>query len=133
VRLADLIKQNVLVSREGPRELDIGAGPGEPTATMARLLPTHMFVLTDKQEPMVEKSKVRTKDMTNIEFHVALAEDLNIFPSANFDAVTGCYVLMFVDLDKTLEVPNVCVSVPEFQNQIKHVLLQDIDWTGKKT
>mmetsp|Transcript_44265 Transcript_44265/g.64917 ORF Transcript_44265/g.64917 Transcript_44265/m.64917 type:complete len:318 (+) Transcript_44265:101-1054(+) len=103
VRLADLIKQNVPVSHEGPRVLDIGAGPGEPTATMARLLPTHTFVLTDKQEPMVEKAKVRTKDMTNIEFHVASAEDLSIFPSASFDAVTGCYVLMFVDLDKTLQ------------------------------
>jgi len=115
VRLADLIKQNVPVSHEGPRVLDIGAGPGEPTATMARLLPTHTFVLTDKQEPMVEKAKVRTKDMTNIEFHVASAEDLSIFPSASFDAVTGCYVLMFVDLDKTLQVRNVCVCVPEFQ------------------
>jgi len=82
---------------------------------LARLLPTHTFVLTDKQEPMVEKAKVRTKDMTNIEFHVASAEDLSIFPSASFDAVTGCYVLMFVDLDKTLQVRNVCVCVPEFQ------------------
>ena len=44
----------------GSKVLDIGAGPGEPTTTMARRLPKHNFVLTDKQEGMVEKAQKRS-------------------------------------------------------------------------
>ena len=33
---------------------------------------------------------------------VAKAEDLSVFKEASFDAATGCYVLMFVDVSKAL-------------------------------
>jgi ubiquinone/menaquinone biosynthesis C-methylase UbiE len=87
----------------GGKILDIGAGPGEPTTTMARALPKHSFVTTDSQEPMVEKAKIRAQGLTNvIDFQVANAEDLAAFPDESFDAATGCYVLMFVHVTKSL-------------------------------
>jgi SAM-dependent methyltransferase len=40
---------------------------------------------------------------SNVEqFVVAKAEDLSVFKEASFDAATGCYVLMFVDVSKAL-------------------------------
>ena len=65
---------------------------------MAKRMPHYSFVLTDKQAAMVEKAEQRTKGLSNIEFHVKSAEDLKPFPNEYFDAATGCYVLMFVDL-----------------------------------
>ena len=99
-KVAELVEANI---PEGGKILDIGAGPGEPTTTMARALPKHSFVTTDSQEPMVEKAKVRAQGLTNvIDFQVAKAEDLAAFPDDSFDASTGCYVLMFVDVTKSL-------------------------------
>jgi ubiquinone/menaquinone biosynthesis C-methylase UbiE len=86
----------------GSKVLDLGAGPGEPTTTMARAMPQHKFVATDKQPPMLEKAKKRTEGLSNVEHAVASAEDLSSFPDASFEAVTGCYVLMFVDVSKAL-------------------------------
>jgi trans-aconitate methyltransferase len=47
----------------GSTVLDIGSGPGEPTTTMAKALPSHIFVTTDSQEAMVEKAKVRAQGL----------------------------------------------------------------------
>ena len=85
VRLAALIKEN---TPNGSRVIDIGAGPGEPTTTMAKLLETHTFVLTDSQVQMIENAKHRAAGLNNVEFHVASAEDLSAFPTASFDAAT---------------------------------------------
>lgn len=86
----------------GSRVLDIGAGPGEPTTTMAKRMPENKFVVTDKQHPMLERAKVRTEGLSNVQHVLAPAEDLSAFPDASFDAATGCYVLMFVDFQKAL-------------------------------
>lgn len=99
VKLAALIERNVPA---GSTVLDIGAGPGEPTATMAKKLPDHKFMLTDKQAPMLEKARVRVEGLANVQMEVASAEDLSKFSDESFHAATGCYVLMFVDVEKAL-------------------------------
>lgn len=69
---------------------------------MAKKLTQHTFVLTDKQQEMVDKAVKRADGLSNVEFHVASAEDFARFPSESFDAAVGCYVLMFVDLPRAL-------------------------------
>ena len=58
--LAELVQEKL---KEGSKVLDVGAGPGEPTATMAQRLPKHFFVLTDHQEAMLEKARVRAGEL----------------------------------------------------------------------
>lgn len=58
--MSQLVKDSVPA---GGTVLDVGAGPGEPTTTMANSLPSHIFVTTDSQEAMVEKAKVRAQGL----------------------------------------------------------------------
>mmetsp|Transcript_8560 Transcript_8560/g.24039 ORF Transcript_8560/g.24039 Transcript_8560/m.24039 type:complete len:303 (+) Transcript_8560:57-965(+) len=99
-KMADLVQANI---PEGSWVLDIGTGPGEPSSTMARRMPKHSFVLTDKQEPMVEKARKRTEGLSNVVAHVMPAEDFSLFADESFDAATACYVLMFSDQVKALK------------------------------
>lgn len=98
-KLTDLIEAKVPA---GSTVIDIGAGPGEPSKTMATRLSQHKFVVTDKQQPMLDKAKVRLEGLSNVDIQQASAEDLSAFPSNTYDAATGCYVLMFVDVHKAL-------------------------------
>jgi len=90
---------------EGSRLLDIGAGPGEPSATIAKQNPGLKVLVTDKQEAMLEKAKKRTKGLKNIEeFKAVSMDDLSAFPDKSFDAITAMYVLMFCDdVDKCMK------------------------------
>ena len=88
--------------------LDLGAGPAEPTATILAATPTYKITCTDSQEAMIEKGKMRcTKKLgeevtAEVNFVVALAEDLSAYADDTFDAVIGRYLLMFVDCPKCL-------------------------------
>jgi len=95
----------------GARVLDVGAGPGEPTATILQSNPTLDVTCTDPQEAMVDKAKQRTRkklaefeaDASKVHFVVAGAEQLSASLSANtFDALTACFVLMFADVPRAL-------------------------------
>lgn len=90
---------------EGSRLLDIGAGPGEPSTTIAKQNPGLKVMVTDKQEAMLEKAKKRTAGLKNIEgFKAVSMDDLSAFEDNSFDALTAMYVLMFVDdVDKAMK------------------------------
>jgi SAM-dependent methyltransferase len=76
--------------------LDLGTGPGEPATMIAKKLPNVAVTATDVQEGMVEKAKARAAGLPNVQFAVTSADDLKAYADASFDAVTMCYVLMFV-------------------------------------
>jgi len=76
--------------------LDLGTGPGEPSTLIAKAMPKTKVIATDVQPVMIEKAKVRAHGLPNVEFGVASADDLSGYGSASVDAVTMCYVLMFV-------------------------------------
>lgn len=80
------------------RVLDLGSGPGEPTVTLATMVPNARIVCTDFQPAMNEKAKSRVKaaGLTNVEFATTSADDLAAWQDSSFDAVMMSLVLMFV-------------------------------------
>mmetsp|Transcript_1727 Transcript_1727/g.3816 ORF Transcript_1727/g.3816 Transcript_1727/m.3816 type:complete len:324 (+) Transcript_1727:290-1261(+) len=83
--------------------LDLGTGPGEPSLSIAKVLPNTAITATDFQAGMVEQAKVRCEGYSNISFGVCSADDLSEFPTSSFEAVTMVYTLMFVpDRNKCL-------------------------------
>eukprot|EP00437_Effrenium_voratum_P064259 CAMPEP_0181514790 /NCGR_PEP_ID=MMETSP1110-20121109/63221_1 /TAXON_ID=174948 /ORGANISM="Symbiodinium sp., Strain CCMP421" /LENGTH=252 /DNA_ID=CAMNT_0023644749 /DNA_START=39 /DNA_END=797 /DNA_ORIENTATION=- len=83
--------------------LDLGTGPGQPSVLIAQSVPSARVHATDVQEAMVSKAKKRGEKLTNIDFSVMSADDLSALKPKSFDAVTMCYVLMFVpDKQKSL-------------------------------
>lgn len=94
---------------DGAKVLDVGAGPGEPTTTILTQQPALDVTCTDPQEAMVSKARERTKKKlpekarSSIQFAVAKAELLaDSFAESSFDALTACFVLMFVDVPTAL-------------------------------
>eukprot|EP00746_Dinoflagellata_sp_MGD_P161136 gnl/MRDRNA2_/MRDRNA2_88179_c0_seq1.p1 gnl/MRDRNA2_/MRDRNA2_88179_c0~~gnl/MRDRNA2_/MRDRNA2_88179_c0_seq1.p1 ORF type:complete len:306 (+),score=82.07 gnl/MRDRNA2_/MRDRNA2_88179_c0_seq1:81-920(+) len=91
----ELVKKD-LENPEGKMILDLGSGPGEPAMGLAQAFPKATVVCSDYEADMVEKAKVRCKDMPNMEFGIVNAEDLSAYPDASIDVVMSCLCLMFV-------------------------------------
>lgn len=78
--------------------LDVGAGVGEPTLTLAKALPKCKILCTDVQQAMVDKAQARVANegVGNVEFGVMSGDDLSTLEDGRFDAATANMVLMFV-------------------------------------
>ncbi len=90
-----LIKEAGIV--EGQKLLDLAAGPGEPSLTIAEVVgPTGSVTCTDAIGEMVRaaESEARRRGLTNISFHQCTA-DLLPFDSNSFDAVVSRLGVMF--------------------------------------
>lgn len=85
--------------------LDIGAGPGEPSCTIAAALPKAKITCTDVSEDMISKAKTRAENKgVQLSLGVCPGEDLSQFPDASFDYITMNFSLMFVpDREKCLD------------------------------
>ncbi len=84
--------------RPGLRVLDLASGTGEPSLTIAERVGAAGSVLgVDLAEPMlaVARDKATRRGLTNVEYRVADAENLDL-PSATFDAATMRWGIMFL-------------------------------------
>merc|ERR1712232_217963 len=93
--------------------MGIGSGPGEPSLTLAHLVPATHIICTDLQPVMNDKARARAEKMglRNVDFKVVNAEDLSEFPDNKFTAVMMNYVLMFV--------PNRAKAISEVERVLK--------------
>ena len=86
--------------------LDIGSGPGEPSCTLAAVLPAAKITCTDVSSDMLAKASARAekKGVSLAAFSVCGGEDLTQFADASFDYITMNFALMFVpERDKCLQ------------------------------
>jgi ubiquinone/menaquinone biosynthesis C-methylase UbiE len=80
------------------RVLDVGAGTGDPSLTLARRVgPEGSVVATDISEAMLAVARARAEEaeLENIEFRVESAEELD-FPAGSFDAAVCSFTLMLL-------------------------------------
>lgn len=79
--------------RTAPKILDIAAGGGEPSFSIARSLPEAHIVCTDLSDNMIAKAHERASELglTNVECRVMDGEDMSSFPDGTFDCVTMSY------------------------------------------
>ncbi len=87
----ELIRQ--LRPKKGERVLDLGAGPGEPAITIARLVGERGRVLgVDLSKKMVALARrtARAKGVSNAEFRAMDCEDLAL-PAASFDTAVSAF------------------------------------------
>ena len=85
--------------KPGDRVLDVGAGTGDSSLTLARRVGSNgMVVATDLSEAMLAVARDRATEagLGNFEFRVEAAEELD-FPEASFDAVVSSFTLMLVE------------------------------------
>ena len=75
--------------------LDLASGPGEPAATIAKLLPDSTVISTDFSEDMVAAASKSMVDLPNCSTQQADASDLSQFEDGSMDVVTCCYGYMF--------------------------------------
>lgn len=70
--------------KAGAKIADIGCGHGSSTVLMAEAYPNSTVIGFDFHEPSIEKAKAKAKEagVTNVEFHVATAQD---FPGEDYD------------------------------------------------
>ncbi|MGI0130711.1 MAG: class I SAM-dependent methyltransferase [Thermoplasmata archaeon] len=79
--------------KKGERILDLGAGPGEPAMTIARIVGERGRVMgLDLSQKMVTlaRSSARAEGVDNVEFRVMDCEHLEL-PAASFDAVVSAF------------------------------------------
>jgi 2-polyprenyl-3-methyl-5-hydroxy-6-metoxy-1,4-benzoquinol methylase len=92
-------------SLSGKRVLEIGTGIGRFTRPLAERAKSVTTV--DMTSEMIERAKIKLKDLKNIEYIESEIKDLQ-FNTNEFDLVFDCWVLMHVlhedDLTKSLEV-----------------------------
>lgn len=84
--------------RPGLRVLDLASGTGEPSLSIAeRVGPGGSVLGVDLAEPMlaVARDKAAQRGLTNVEYRVADAENLDL-PSETFDAATMRWGIMFL-------------------------------------
>ena len=82
-------------AKGGLAVLDLASGPGEPAATIAKLLPDSTVISTDFSEDMVAAASASTADLPNCLAQQADASDLSQFADGSMDVVTCCYGYMF--------------------------------------
>eukprot|EP00600_Ochromonadales_sp_CCMP1393_P002558 CAMPEP_0174981726 /NCGR_PEP_ID=MMETSP0004_2-20121128/16059_1 /TAXON_ID=420556 /ORGANISM="Ochromonas sp., Strain CCMP1393" /LENGTH=272 /DNA_ID=CAMNT_0016233521 /DNA_START=76 /DNA_END=894 /DNA_ORIENTATION=- len=83
--------------------LDIASGPGEPAATIAKVLPAAKVYATDFSPDMVAAARLAHADIPNMTIQQADAQDLKEFSDNSVDVVTCCYGYMFPpDKEKAL-------------------------------
>ena len=88
-----------LTKRDPKKILDLASGPGEPAKTLKMYFPEAQVVATDLEAKMVEKQKIYFGD-DEIESKICDANDLEQFEDESFDAVTMCFGIMFVDIER---------------------------------
>ncbi|KAL2205172.1 methylase [Sarocladium strictum] len=78
--------------------LDVGAGPGTITASLAKYLPEGQVIATDLSEEVLGRAKTFAEQagVTNIAFQAASVYELP-FPSASFDVTHASQVLCHLD------------------------------------
>lgn len=83
------------VIRPGDTVLDLGCGPANQLAMIARLNPDVRFVGIDLSEPMLQRARELTtaQQLTNVSFHQGSITDLSEFASSSVDAVMSTVVL----------------------------------------
>jgi ubiquinone/menaquinone biosynthesis C-methylase UbiE len=94
--LTDALIEEAAIGR-GQRVLDVAAGAGEPSLTIAeRVGPAGSVVCTDAIEEMVQKAKAEAqkRQLTNVEFRQCPAASLP-FPDNTFDTVVSRLGAMF--------------------------------------
>jgi ubiquinone/menaquinone biosynthesis C-methylase UbiE len=101
----DLIGDKLALENEGEGMtiLDLGAGPGEPTCTLAKKYPKAKFVCTDFSGDMVEKAKGRTEKkevQAQCEFAQCSIADLSAFKDETYDAVVMANSFQFLPPDQ---------------------------------
>jgi SAM-dependent methyltransferase len=77
------------------RILDIGTGPGFSAFVLAKLFPDAQVVAIDLAAPYIRMARrwAEFRNVTNIEFYHANAEDLSWLESESFDLISYAYVL----------------------------------------
>eukprot|EP00611_Tribonema_gayanum_P013993 TRINITY_DN25255_c0_g1_i1.p1 TRINITY_DN25255_c0_g1~~TRINITY_DN25255_c0_g1_i1.p1 ORF type:complete len:362 (-),score=113.78 TRINITY_DN25255_c0_g1_i1:603-1688(-) len=85
-----------------PTILDIAAASGEPSVTLAKLMPRAKIIATDYSAGMIEAMRVRvaklrdTDGIANVHVDVADGENLSQFEDNSMDIVTCTLGLMFM-------------------------------------
>jgi len=77
--------------------VDVASGPGEPSLTISKALPSATVFSTDVSVDMHKIASKKAVNIPNMKSMVADAADLNAFESDSVDVVTCCYGLMFPD------------------------------------
>ena len=77
------------------RILDIGTGPGFSAFVLAQLFPEAQVVAVDLAAPYIRMARrwAELRNVTNVEFYQANAEDLSWLESETFDFINYAYVL----------------------------------------
>ncbi len=83
------------VVRPGDRVLDLGCGPANQLALVARLNPETRFTGLDLSPEMLERARALAVDkgLSNLDLRQADITDLSAFPDASVDAVMSTMVL----------------------------------------
>lgn len=94
----DLIREYILKyhgEKQPKRILDIGTGPGFSAFVLAELFPEAEVIAVDLSAPYIRMARQwqTLRNITNIKFYQANAEDLSFLESESFDLINYAYVL----------------------------------------
>jgi len=90
------------------RILDIGTGPGFSAFVLAEMFPEAEIIAVDLAAPYVRMARKwqEVRNITNIQFYHANAEDLSWLESETFDLINYAYVLHEMPADNAIRVIN---------------------------
>jgi len=90
------------------RILDIGTGPGFSAIVLAEMFPEAEVVALDLAAPYIRMARMwaEMRNITNIQFYQANAEDMSWLESETFDFINYAYVLHEMPADNALRVVN---------------------------
>jgi len=94
----DLIREYILKyhgEKKPKRILDIGTGPGFSAFVLAELFPEAEVIAVDLSAPYIRMARKwqTLRNITNIKFYQANAEDMSFLESESFDIINYAYVL----------------------------------------
>jgi len=90
------------------RILDIGTGPGFSAIVLAEMFPEAEVVALDLAAPYIRMARMwaEMRNITNIKFYQANAEDMSWLESETFDFINYAYVLHEMPADNAIRVVN---------------------------
>ena len=92
--------------KQPKRILDIGTGPGFSAFTLARVFPEAEVIGIDMAPPYVRFARKwsELRNVSNVQFYAANAEDLSWLESESFDLINYAYVLHEMPADNAMRV-----------------------------
>merc|ERR1712012_1489265 len=106
-KIEDWVRQ-IHGDKKPTRILDIGTGPGFSAYTYARVFPEAEVIGIDLAAPYIRFARMwnEIRNVSNIQFYGANAEDLSWLESGTFDIINYAYVLHEMPSENALRVVN---------------------------